>query len=407
MSRLASVLMGLAVAAAGSTAMAQTVRVSSGVYHVQACFEPAAPGIARCHAHIVSDAHGVHLLNRFKQGPVRAGAAAPDVRANVLPQGFAPTDLRSAYNITASGNSATTIAIVDAFGYSGAEADLGVYRSTYGLPACTSANGCFTKYNQSGLKSDYPGPNTGWSQETALDLDMASAMCPNCKIVLVEARSDNLSDLAAAVNTAARLGARVISNSYGGGEAGTQGIEAAYDHPGVAVVVSAGDDGYAAGPQFPATSPHVIAVGGTRLLAAANARGWTESAWSDAGSGCSAIFPKPAWQKDKLCAKRMVADVSAVADPATGVAVYGPESASLSAWMIFGGTSVAAPLIGGVYADNTGAVNFASNPYADTAALNDVATGANGHCAVGYFCTAQVGYDGPTGLGTPKGPSAF
>jgi subtilase family serine protease len=103
----------------------------------------------------------------------------------------------------------------------------------------------------------------------------------------------------------------------------------------------------------------------------------------------------------------MVADVSAVADPSTGVAVYAPENSNLSAWMIFGGTSVAAPLIGGVYADNAGAVSFASNPYANTAALNDVATGSNGKCANSYFCAAQPGYDGPTGLGTPNGASAF
>jgi subtilase family serine protease len=328
--------------------------------------------------------------------------------ASGTPAGYGPADLRSAYNVTGTGSQATVIAIVDAKGYAKAEADLAVYRAQYGLPACTTANGCFAKYNQRGVQGGYPADDAGWSDETALDLDMVSAMCPNCKIILVQADSATSADLAASVNTAAALGAHVISNSYGGGEIGSQPYEAAYNHPGVAITVSSGDFGY--GVQFPASSPHVTAVGGTSLFRSATARGWSEAAWSGAGSGCSKAYAKPSWQTDPLCLRRMVADVSAVADPETGVAVYGPAGGGQSAWQKFGGTSVAAPVVAGVYGVNGGAVNFGADPYHHAGALFDVTTGSNdSHVSCGgvYFCTSAPGYDGPTGLGTPNGATAF
>jgi subtilase family serine protease len=197
----------------------------------------------------------------------------------------------------------------------------------------------------------------------------------------------------------------VISNSYGGGESGTASVESAYNHAGVAVTASSGDSGF--GVEFPASSPHVVAVGGTSLRTLANARGWTETAWSGAGSGCSTVYAKPSWQTDTGCAMRTVADVSAVADPNTGVAVFAPSSRSKSAFLVFGGTSVAAPLIGAVYANNGGAVSSGSDPYAHTSALFDVVAGSNGTCSPSYLCTAGAGYDGPTGLGTPNGTAAF
>jgi subtilase family serine protease len=318
------------------------------------------------------------------------------------PSGLAPADLRDAYKITGTGSASTIIAIVDAYGYPNAESDLAVYRSQFGLPACTTANGCFKKVDQRGGTS-YPRTDVGWSQESALDLDMASAMCPSCKLVLVQADSASYANLAAAVDTAASLGAHVISNSYGGGE--VSGYDQHYTHAGIAITVSSGDNGY--GVQYPASSPHVTAVGGTSLTKAGNARGWSETAWNGAGSGCSAIFAKPSWQKDTGCSMRTVADVAAVADPATGVAVYGPSTRRRSAWMVFGGTSVAAPLVGGVNAVNGGAVNAGSDPYAHTSALFDVTSGSNGSCGSSYLCTAAAGYDGPTGLGTPNGTTAF
>jgi subtilase family serine protease len=352
--------------------------------HARVC-AAAQPGSASCHARVLIDADGQ---------PV----------PNATPAGLGPAQLRDAYKITSAGSSSVTIAIVDAFGYPNAETDLATYRSTFGLPACTTANGCFRKVDQRGGTS-FPRLDVGWEQETALDLDMASAICPGCKILLVEGDTNSFANLAAAVNTAASLGAHVISNSYGGGEAGTASSEAAYNHPGVAVTASSGDSGF--GVEFPASSPHVVAVGGTSLRTAATARGWTETAWSGAGSGCSTVYAKPSWQHDTGCALRTVADVSAVADPNTGVAVFGPSSRSKSTFLVFGGTSVAAPLIGAVYANNGGAVTSGSDPYAHTSALFDVAGGSNGSCSGSYLCTAVTGYDGPTGLGTPNGTTAF
>jgi subtilase family serine protease len=393
---LFSVLLSALTFAAGLTsASAQPVERSGKVYHVAVCPGPSGPGAARCHAHVVTDSKGNPL----------AGNAATST-----PSGYNPTDLRSAYNISVvtSWTSGTTpiIAIVDAYGYSNAESDLAVYRSTFSLPACTSGNGCFAKYNQYGVKGNYPRQNTGWAQETALDLDMASAMCPYCKIILVEANSNSFSNLAAAVNMAAQLGAHAISNSYGGGETGSQNYNAAYNHPGVAVTVSSGDSGY--GVEFPATSQYVTATGGTSLTRSGSfPYNWSETVWSGAGSGCSAVYPKPSWQTDTGCSMRMEADVSAVSDPATGVAVYGPTFSGRSAWQIYGGTSVAAPLIAGIYGTNGGGVNYGSDPYGNTGSLHDVTSGSNGSCGGSYLCTAVSGYDGPTGLGTPNGLVAF
>src|SRR5882762_2232278 len=292
--------------------------------HARVCTAAAAPGTASCHAHIVNDETGRPF-------------------ATTGPAGYSPADLRAAYSVTGNGTSSTIVAIVDADGYPNAESDLATYRAQFGLPACTTANGCFKKVNQNGVQGNYPRANTGWSQETALDLDMASAMCPGCSILLVEASSASLANLAAAVNRAASMGAHVISNSYGGSEAGTQNTEQLYNYAGIAVTASSGDSGF--GVEFPAASPHVTAVGGTSLRTASNTRGWTETVWNGAGSGCSAVFAKPSWQTDPGCAKRSVADVSAVADPNTGVSVFGPTSRKASGFLVFGGTSVSAPLI--------------------------------------------------------------
>lgn len=389
----------LVIGVSGVTAASasEPIEKSGKTYHQAVCSRAVGKGVARCFAHVVTDSKGIEVHGKSGGG----------VSPLITPSGFGPADLRSAYNVTASGTSATTIAIVDANGYTNAEADLGVYRSQYGLPACTTANGCFRKVNQTGGTTSYPRDNTGWAQEMALDLDMASAMCPGCKIILVQSNSASSADLAAAVNTAARLGAHVISNSYGGGEAGSATYAAAYNHAGVAITASSGDSGY--GVSFPASAPTVIAVGGTNLKRSATTRGWAEVAWTSAGSGCSSVHAKPSWQSDPLCAGRMEADISAVADPATGVAVYGPSTRGKgSTWLVFGGTSVSAPLIGGMYGVKASTVNAASSIYAAPAgSLNDVTSGSNGSCGGTYFCTAGAGYDGPTGLGTPNGLGAL
>src|SRR5205085_8658244 len=202
-------------------------------------------------------------------------------------------------------------AIVDAFDDPNAEGDLAVYRSQFGLPACTTANGCFRKVDQNGGTA-YPRGDAGWAEEISLDLDMASAVCPGCKILLVEARTNSFANLAAAVDRAVALGASVVSNSYGGNEyAGEVNDQAHFNHPGVAITVSSGDNGY--GVEFPAASQYVTAVGGTTLTRDGSARGFGETVWNGAGSGCSAYITKPSWQTDAGCARRTVADVSAVA----------------------------------------------------------------------------------------------
>jgi len=384
--------LGFALSAFGmSPATAQAVQVerSGNVYHRAVCARGNPTGTARCHAHVVTDARGNE----------RNGKLSP----NAVPSGYGPADLRSAYNITTNGT--TTIAIVDAYGYANAESDLAVYRSQYGLPACTSANGCFRKVDQNG-GNRLPHTDLNWSQESALDLDMASAMCPGCKLVLVEASTPTYGNLATAVRTAASIpGVTVISNSYGGSESSSQTYASAYNQPGKAVTVSTGDSGY--GVQFPASAPTVIAVGGTHLVRASNTRGWSETAWSSGGSGCSTIYAKPSFQTDALCTLRMEADVSAVGDPNTGVAVYGSTSRSSSGWMVFGGTSVSAPLIGGIYGVTGHTPTGAASIYANKSQLNDVTSGTNGSCGGTYFCTAGTGYDGPTGNGTPNGTGPF
>ena len=309
----------MALAAAGtlfgsSIVQAQSqeaIEHSGHTFHQAVCARAIGKGEARCFAHVVTD----------ERGNPQAGKPI-DAAPNVTPSGYGPSSLRNAYAITGSGSNTSVIAIIDAQGYPNAEADLAVYRAQYGLPPCTTANGCFIKKDQRGGTA-FPRYNSGWAQEQALDLDMASAMCPNCKILLVQSDSASFGNLAAAVNYAATYpGVKAISNSYGGGEAGSSAYNSAYSHPGIAITASSGDSGF--GASFPATSPTVIAVGGTRLVASGNARGWAETAWSSGGSGCSAVYGKPLWQNDLSCLNRMEADVSAVGDPATGVAVYGP-----------------------------------------------------------------------------------
>ena len=349
-------------------------------------------GAARCNARIRTGDDGV----------TAAASGSP------APGSYGPADLQSAYNLpSTTAGTGQTVAIVDAYDQPNVAADLAAYRSQYGLPSCTSSTGCFRKVNEQGASGPLPSADVGWGQEISLDVEMVSAICPNCHIVLVEANSSTLSDLGTAENTAAHL-ANAISNSYGGSEFRSEtAYDGYYNHPGVAITVSSGDGGY--GVEYPAASSYVTAVGGTSLVPSNNSRGWTESAWSGAGSGCSHYVPKPAWQTDAGCGARAVADVSAVADPNTGVAVYDSYGSGGSSWYVFGGTSVAAPIVASVYAlgGNTASVNNGSTPYAHATSLFDVVSGSNGSCGGSYLCTAQPGYDGPTGLGTPDGTGAF
>jgi subtilase family serine protease len=333
--------------------------------------------------------------------------SAGRVQPNVTPAGYGPADIRQAYDLTT--DSTRTVAIVDAYDDPNAEKDLATYRSQFGLPACTTANGCFTKVNQKGSTTSRPAADGGWAQEISLDLDMVSATCPGCHILLVEATNSSFANLAAGVNTAVRLGASAISNSYGGTDTSDASYKSYYDHPGIAVTASTGDSGY--GPQSPATFTGVVAVGGTSLNRASNTRGFTEAAWSGAGSGCSAYNAKPTYQTTATqCSKKADADVSAVADPSTGVAVYDSYAyQGASGWMVFGGTSASSPIIASVFAMGgvPAGTEAGSLPWGHAGSLNDVTTGTNGACTTPVLCTAGTGWDGPTGLGTPNGTGAF
>ncbi|OIJ67641.1 S53 family peptidase [Streptomyces mangrovisoli] len=333
--------------------------------------------------------------------------------AAAAPSGLSPSNLHSAYNLPSTGGSGLTVAVVDAYNDPNAESDLATYRSTYGLSSCTKANGCFKQVSQTGSTTSLPSNDSGWAGEEALDIDMVSAVCPNCNIILVEATSATDANLGTAENEAVALGAKFVSNSWGGSESSSQTSEdtSYFKHPGVAITVSSGDEDY--GAEYPATSQYVTAVGGTALSTSSNSRGWTESVWKTSssegtGSGCSAYDSKPTWQTDTGCTKRMESDVSAVADPATGVAVY--DTYGGSGWAVYGGTSASAPIIAGVYAlaGTPGSSDYpAKYPYSHTSNLYDVTSGNNGSCTTSYFCTAGTGYDGPTGWGTPNGTTAF
>jgi subtilase family serine protease len=397
---VASALVATGSASADAAGTGPAARVAPTV---RANCAVAAPGTLRCFA--------LHQVNPAEPSALRADAVNPAL----TPSGFGPSDLVSAYNLPAGGGAGQTVAIVDAYNDPDAESDLATYRTQFGLAACTTANGCFKKVNQTG-GTTYPPTDAGWSGEIALDVEMVSAAAPAAHILLVEASSANLDDLGTAVNEAVALGAKYVSNSYGGPEDSTDLSSDTfyYNHPGVVVTVSSGDAGY--GAEYPASSRYVTAVGGTNLSRSATTRGWSESVWGSgnnaqggAGSGCSAYDAKPTWQKDTGCTKRTVADVSAVADPNTGVAVYDTFSGG---WNVYGGTSVSSPLIAAVYADagTPAAGSYPSSyPYAAPAgALNDVTSGQNGFCSsTPYLCEGLVGYDGPTGLGTPNGVAAF
>ena len=350
-----------------------------------------------------------------------APAAAPQGSMSSTPASApaagTPAYLQQAYDLTYLSQTAgagDTVAIVDAGDDLNAQGDLATYRSTYGLPPCTTGNGCFAKVNQTGGASPLPSPaGSDWEAEMSLDLDAVSALCPNCHILLVETNSSLTTDLDAGLTTAIALGANQVSNSWAGTSSAPVG---AGTFSGTAAIIAAtGDHGYpgAGVDNYPAAFPGVTAAGGTTLSGAAGGtsnRGYTESAWSlnssgvgwGGGSGCDIHEPKPAYQSDTGCAGRSYADVSADANPDTGLRVYDTGNGG---WIVEGGTSLATPLIAAFEA-LTG-VNGATAQwaYSDSALLNDPVSGSTGSCAAGiaYICNAGTGYDGPTGIGSISG----
>jgi subtilase family serine protease len=326
------------------------------------------------------------------------------------PAGYGPSDLQSAYNLpSTTDGQGQTVAVVDAYDNPNAESDLAVYRSTYGLPACGSSNSCFRKVNELGETSNYPTPNSGWALEESLDVDMVSAICPKCHIVLVEANTNSGLDLGKSVNTAADvIHADAISNSYIGYHAHSKGGRLFYEHPGHIITAAGGDDGYKIGE--PAGFPTVVAVGGTQLTRTTTGRMWAEVVWAGTGSGCVLTRTKPKWQGRDACSWRSMNDVAADAAPGTGVAYY--DTYDHDGWGVVGGTSVASPIIASVYAlaGNEKRMHAAESLYAQGASLYDVTSGSNGtKCKASHhiLCNAGPGWDGPTGNGTPNGISAF
>jgi hypothetical protein len=365
----------------------------------------AAPGEATCFS----------IVRTLRaSGVVPATGVTPAVNGQ-----YRPGDLRRAYKLTGASlhrGRGKTIAIVDAFNNPRAAADLRAYRSQFHLPPCTTSNHCLRIVNQKGRARPLPGRNSNWGVEIALDLDMVSAVCPNCHILLVEANNPRFGNMGAAVNTAVRMGAKYVSNSWGAHEfRGQNQFSHFFNHPGRVINFAAGDLGF--GATFPASLQYVTSVGGTRLVHHAGGRGWSESVWRTTAkvataSGCSNGEAKPSWQLADLnrCQSRTLNDVSAVADPATGVVVR--DTFGAPGWIEVGGTSASTPIITGIYA-LAGSPKVRTYPaeysYLRPGHLFDVTAGNNGPCPSSqpYLCTAGAGYDGPTGLGTPNGIVGF
>lgn len=407
--RVASGFAVLTLVAAGSIIPARAAAPENVDRSYRAvCPVPPRGNTARCGALVVTNAKGT-------------------AATTTTPTGFSPGQFHSAYNLPTQTSVAQTIALVVAYDWPTAKADLDKFNSTFGLPvfpscSATVTTACFQKVNQSGAASPLPATDGGWAQETAIDVETAHGICQNCKILLVEANSAGFADLAAAENTAAALGANVISNSYGGGDwvLDLSPYEPAYDHPGVAIVAATGDNGYtSSGSVFPASLSGTVAVGGTTLALNTDNSYKSETAWTGGGSGCSYKYAAPSWQTSLpnwasvgCGTKRATADVAADGDPATGASIYDSTPYNRkSGWFKFGGTSLAAPLIAGVYglAANASAQPYpASIAYANPTALRDITTGSNySTCAGRTICQAGPAYDGPTGLGTPNGLGGF
>ncbi len=495
---LASLALALSALVGPSTVAAATVApLPRSDYVVRpACTAPT-PGRASCLVlgltpRTAAARARVHRL-ATRSVPRTGLAKASECAAGYPSSCLTPQDLQSAYfpgeSPRAPALEPQTIALVDAYNDPSAEADLNVYSTEFGLPVCTKANGCFKQVSENGSEapSSLPFPKTkaeleafakgtthqreeaeeaeGWALEIATDVEVAHAVCQNCHILLVEADSPEYADLDTAENTAA-IHANEISDSWGGPEGGAD--DQAFNHPGVAIAAAAGDDGYLnwdqyatrdepgsayfQGADYPASSPHVISVGGTRLTLGASGAWQSESAWNSqgaGGSGCSGSLPAPAWQSQVSdwaqvgCGQRRAsADVAADADPSSGVNVYdsipypyeeeGTKLSTVLHWAPIGGTSVASPIIASMVALAGGAHGVAYPAqtlysHLGSPLLHDITAGGNGQCdgeytscegsmsplspldcgAATWICDATTGYDGPTGVGTPDGIGAF
>jgi subtilase family serine protease len=403
--------------------------------------------------------------------------------------GLTPSDLATAYGFTSTAATTQTVGIVDAFNDPDINADLQTFDKQYALAACTEANGCLKVVGQTGTSTLPPNATNDWPNEESLDVETVHAVCQKCKILVVEATTDNVSasnpaaDMAIAENEAVKLGAKLVSNSFGYPETLFNTTDAAaFNHSGDVIAASTGDDGWRdfdylgefGSPYDMANAPSalntVVGVGGTSLYLGQTAARQNETVWNDngtkdyfeqnfgqglgaTGGGCSAKYAAQTWQThvanwaQTVCGtKRSPADVSADADYLTGFDVYNSDSCSSACstgWNTFGGTSLASPIITSMWAlaGGSGGVAYpAANLYANLGktSLYDVTSGGNGFCggegaaacgdpntlgdgwvdcdfpATGTTasagdreCDALAGYDGPTGVGTPNGLTAF
>ena len=381
------------------------------------------------------DACGQVSINRARcLSSISTKSVASPIIASPKSSGFyGPTEFHTAYQLpctpggpvqaictTPTTYGPETIAIVDAGGYASSsgtlEADLQTYTTHYGLPACTTANGCLTIVNQTGASSPLP-PNisSGWSDEIALDVEVAHAICQTCKIVLVEANDDTLTNLVAAEDTAASYSPIAISNSWGSTTDATS-YDAHFKRTGMAVVAATGDSGTNSnGQSWPADIPEVVAAAGSTLQLNTNNTWASETLWSGSGGGCSTSYTAPTWQTARSdwatngCSNggRAFGDLVADADPNTGAAVYVDSS-----WLMVGGTSLATPIIAAMYALQgamPASANAVSTLYQNSSsiAFHDITSGSDCTTSGQPNCTAATGFDVPSGLGAPSGLSAF
>jgi hypothetical protein len=429
-------LAGMAIAAAGlavglaspaqaaphAPGHAATASAASG-------YTPPAGITAPCAATASSAASCAVLTGTPAKGAAKAAASGAAAATAIT--GFTPAQLQAAYGAQGSysasaAGSGETVAVVTAYDDPDAASDLATYRTQYSLNACTVADGCFQKVSQTGSTTQLPPSSAGWTTAASESLDAISAICGRCHIILVEANSPSVDDLGTAVNEAVTLGAKFVDNDWYKSEASIGSAESTYDseyfnHPGVAITAPAGDGGY--GVNYPAASPDVIAVGGTTLTASTTtASGYTQTAWTGSGSGCSAYETKPTWQTDTSnCADRTLNDLAAVADPNTSIAYY--DTPTEGGWAPDGGagTAVASAIVAAMYAvagapaastwpaeypyqHPGGSYTTPGNAYPYIDGLDNITTETGGvtqTCTPAYFCNAGAGYNGPTGLGAP------
>jgi len=339
-------------------------------------------GSARCHAQVLADAGGTP-------------------RATSSPTGLSPDQIKAGYNFPtgSTAGAGKTVAIVDAFNDPTAEADLAVFNTQFGLPACTTANGCFQKVDQNG-GTHYPRTDAGWALEISLDIQWAHAIAPGAHILLVESKTNSFTNLLTAEDYA-KTHSQYVSNSWGAAEfSGETGYDSHFAQSGVSFFVSSGDNGTPA--EYPSASPNVISVGGTTLTM----NGLTfvsETGWSGGGGGCSAFETANTAQSSfseygqvNCAGARATPDVSLDADPATGVSVYDSTPVQgQSGWFQVGGTSASSPMWAG-RAAVSGAVVNAAYVYGNNIAFRDITVGNNGApCLVGFdLCSGRGSWTG-------------